>query len=251
MRELVSYFFIYYKIQFQKCIRWARAHFIKAGMVTIATMLFLQYLMLPNNRLVELRTTNPKRTALMKQRISEAESNGKTLQIAQRWISYNKISQHLKHAVIVSEDGRFYEHEGVDWYELGESIEKNIERGKAARGGSTISQQLAKNLFLTTSKDPIRKLKELIITIRMERYLSKRRILEIYLNIIEMGKGVFGVEAAAKKYFNKSASELSRTEAAQMTAVIPSPLKHQPNVFSRYVERRTAIILARMSARGY
>ncbi|MEW6061962.1 MAG: transglycosylase domain-containing protein, partial [Bacteroidota bacterium] len=120
-----------------------------------------------------------------------------------------------------------------------------------ARGGSTISQQLAKNLYLSTSKDPIRKFKEVVITLRMERILSKRRILEIYLNVIEWGNGIFGAEAAARRYFGKSASELTREEAARMAAVIPSPRKHTPNDMSRYVQRRSSIILTRMAARGY
>jgi monofunctional biosynthetic peptidoglycan transglycosylase len=153
--------------------------------------------------------------------------------------------------VIVAEDGTFYEHAGVDWYEIEESIEKNLEKGRTARGASTISQQLSKNLYLSTSKTPLRKLKELVITLRIERMLSKRRILELYLNIIEWGPGIFGVEAASRKYFNKPAAELSRDEAIRMASVIPSPLRHQPNTLSRYVVRRSEIIERRMSTRGY
>ncbi len=186
----------------------------------------------------------------MEQREKETGSSDKQFTIQQQWVPISRISKNLINAVIVSEDGMFYEHDGVDWYELEESIRKNLEKGKAARGGSTISQQLSKNLYLSTSKDPVRKLKELIITLRMERTLSKRRILEIYLNVIEWGNGVFGAEAAAKKYFGKSASQLTREEAAQMAAVIPSPRKFKPNVMSRYVTRRSSIILNRMSARG-
>jgi monofunctional biosynthetic peptidoglycan transglycosylase len=213
-------------------------------------ILFLQYLALPNNSLQSLRKNNPGKTAMMLQREEESSSTGKKFSIQQNWVPLTRISRSLVNAVIVSEDGMFFEHEGVDWYEVGESIEKNFEKGKAARGGSTISQQLSKNLYLSTSKDPVRKLKELIITLRMERVLSKRRILEIYLNAIEWGDGVFGAEAAAKRYFGKSASQLSREEAAQMAAVIPSPRKHQPNVLSKYVARRSSIILSRMAARG-
>ncbi len=216
----------------------------------IVLLLFLQYLTLPNNSLQSLRKNNPGMTAMMEQRMDEAASTGKKFSIQQSWVPISRISRHLVNAVIVSEDGMFFEHEGVDWYEIGESLEKNFERGKAARGGSTISQQLSKNLYLSTSKDPVRKLKELIITLRMERMLSKRRILEIYLNVIEWGDGVFGAEAAAKKYFGKSAAQLTREEAAQMAAVIPSPRKNRPNAMTRYVARRSSIILSRMSARG-
>ena len=231
-------------------IVWIKANKLRSVIATIVLILFLQYLILPNNSLQSLRKNNPGTTAMMRQRIDEWSSSEKKISVQQNWVPLTRISKHLINAVIVSEDGMFYEHEGVDWYEVGESIEKNFERGKAARGGSTISQQLSKNLYLSTSKDPIRKLKELVITLRMERTLSKRRILEIYLNVIEWGEGVFGAEAAAKKYFGKSASQLSREEAAQMAAVIPSPRRHKPNVMSKYVTRRSSIILSRMSARG-
>jgi len=210
-----------------------------------------EYLSLPNSSLEDLQSQNPGRTALMLQREHEASEVGKAYRIKQTWVPLRHISPDLVHAVIVSEDGTFYTHGGVDWYEVEESIEKNIEEGKAARGASTISQQLAKNLFLSTSKDPFRKLKELVITLRMERMLTKRRILELYLNVIEWGDGVYGAEAAARKYFGKSAADLTRDEAARLAAVIPSPLRHEPDVPSQYVERRSSLILERMNARGY
>lgn len=231
-------------------IRWTKANKLRSVIIGVGFLLFLQYLFLPNNSLQSLRKNNPKKTAMMVQREVEAFSSDKLFAIQQQWVPISRISKNLINAVIVSEDGMFYEHDGVDWYELEESIIKNLEKGKAVRGGSTISQQLSKNLYLSTSKDPVRKLKELIITLRMERTLSKRRILEIYLNVIEWGNGVFGAEAAAKKFFGKSASQLSRDEAAQMASVIPSPRKYQPNVMSRYIVRRSSIILNRMSARG-
>ncbi len=233
-----------------KAVPWIRTHKIASVIIALASMLFLQYLTLPNNSLKSLRTGNPSVTAMMQQRTKEASAKGEKFIIQQKWVPLHRISKHLVNAVVVSEDGMFFEHEGIDWYEIGESIEKNLAKGKAARGGSTISQQLSKNLYLSTSKDPVRKLKEVVITLRMERILSKRRILEIYLNVIEWGNGVFGAEAAARKYFGKSASQLTREEAAQMAAVIPSPRKYQPNVMSKYVSRRSSIILSRMSARG-
>ena len=232
-------------------MHWTQSHPVRAIVYVFGIVLMLEYLSLPNARLQDLEKENPQQTALMMQRRLEASENGRPFHAQEVWVPISRISPHLLHAVIVAEDGTFYEHGGVDWYEVEESIEKNIEEGKAARGGSTISQQLAKNLFLSTSKDPLRKLKELVITLRMERMLSKRRILEIYLNVIEWGNGVFGAEAAAKKYFGTSAANLTRDQAAQMAAVIPSPLRHQPNQPSEYVERRTMIILERMNARGY
>ena len=240
-----------FKEKVELLAHWTHAHPFRAILYALGIALMLEYLSLPNARLQDLEKENPRQTALMVQRQREASESGKPFHLQEMWVPLSHISPHLVHAVIVSEDGTFYEHGGVDWYEVEESIEKNLEEGKAARGGSTISQQLAKNLFLSTSKDPLRKLKELIITLRMERMLSKRRILEIYLNVIEWGNGVFGAEAAAKKYFGKSAASLTRDEAAQMAAVIPSPLRHQPNKSSAYVDRRAMIILERMNARGY
>lgn len=234
-----------------KFFSWARVHVFRTIAYGIFVIFAVQYLLLPNVRLQALRKNNPVRTALMYQRAEEAQSSGKKFQLDQRWVPLSRMSQHLINAVIVSEDGMFYAHEGVDWYEVEESIKKNIEKGKAARGGSTITQQLAKNLYLSTSKDPVRKFRELIVTLRMERVLSKRRILEIYLNVIEWGNGIYGAEAAARKYFGKSAADVTREEAAQMAAVIPSPRRHAPNEASRYVERRSMIIMNRMAARGF
>lgn len=233
------------------CIDWPRQHKGRAALYALCLIVALEYFSLPNNSLRELRRNNPRTTAMMDQRMQEADDAGARFAVQQTWVPISRISPHLVHAVIVAEDGMFYEHSGVDWYEVEESIENNLEKGKAARGGSTISQQLAKNLFLSTSKDPMRKLKELIITLRMEKMLSKKRILEIYLNVIEWGNGVFGAEAAARKYFGTSAANLTRDEAARLAAVIPSPLRHQANQSSLYVERRSSIILGRMTARGY
>jgi monofunctional biosynthetic peptidoglycan transglycosylase len=160
------------------------------------------------------------------------------------------VPQHVIDAVIVAEDGTFFEHGGIDWFEVQESIEKNLEEGRAARGASTITQQLAKNLYLSTSKDPVRKIKEVIITLLLERTLNKRRILEIYLNIIEWGRGIFGIEAAARSFFGKSAAGLTLEEGARLAAVIPSPLLHRPDADTRYVIRRKGIVLARMAARS-
>ena len=233
------------------CIDWARQHKVRTAVYAVCLIVALEYFSLPNNSLRELQRKNPRITAMMEQRVQEADGAGVRFAIQQTWMPISRISPHLIHAVIVAEDGTFYEHSGVDWYEVEESIEKNLETGRVARGGSTISQQLAKNLFLSTSKDPLRKVKELIITLRMEKMLSKRRILEIYLNVIEWGNGVFGAEAAARKYFGTSAANITRDEAARLAAVIPRPLRHQPNETSQYVERRSSIILERMTARGY
>jgi monofunctional biosynthetic peptidoglycan transglycosylase len=196
-----------------------------------------------------LKTENPGQTALMRQRIREAEQSGKKLRIAQSWVPLAKIAPDLIEAVIVAEDGTFRSHGGVDWFEIRESIQKNVREFRAARGASTITQQLAKNLYLSTSKDPLRKARELAITLLLEQSLSKDRILEIYLNVIEWGRGIFGVEAASREYFGKPASALSLDECLRLAAVIPSPLRHAPNQDTRYVLRRAEIVRRRLDAR--
>jgi monofunctional biosynthetic peptidoglycan transglycosylase len=168
----------------------------------------------------------------------------------QNWIMLKSIPKDAVDAVIVSEDGTFWSHDGFDWFEFKESIERNFEEGRAARGASTITQQLVKNLYLSSSKNPLRKLKEWILTWYMEQQVSKSRILEIYLNVIEWGDGVYGIEAASQYYFDKPASDLNRDECARLAAIIPSPRKHRADVDSKYVLRRSKLILDRMEARG-
>ena len=183
----------------------------------------------------------------MQQRIEEARTTGQKLTIEYRWIPLSNISRHLQRAVLIAEDARFYEHAGVDWHEVGESFAANWEQGRIVRGGSTITQQLAKNLYLSTSRDSIRKLRELIVAWMLEATLSKKRILELYLNIIEWGQGIFGIEAAAQRFFHKSASQLTRTESASLAAVIPSPLRYKPTALTPILEKKKEVILQRMS----
>ncbi len=184
-------------------------------------VLAYSYLTLPDVR--PLRSSNPTTTAFMELRDEEALSRGKTPHRMQRWTSYGRISPELKRAVLVAEDDAFWQHEGVDVEQLQESIETDWARGKFSRGGSTITQQLAKNLYLSPSKNPLRKLRELIIARRLEAELKKARIFELYLNVIEWGDGVYGVESAARTYFRKSAAELSQPEAALLAAAIVNP----------------------------
>ncbi len=204
---------------------------------------------LPLSSIFSLDVENPTITALMQQRIEEAREKGKPLTLDSRWISLPNIPQHVRRAVLIAEDARFYSHAGVDWHEIGKSFEKNWEEGRIVRGGSTITQQLAKNLYLSTSRDPIRKFKELLIAWILEATLSKKRILELYLNIIEWGRGVFGIEAAAQRYFHKPANQLTREEAARLAAVIPSPLRYEPTKLTPFLEKKKEVILKRMSTR--
>jgi monofunctional biosynthetic peptidoglycan transglycosylase len=216
----------------------------------MAGLVLVELLTIPWFSIGSLKTENPGLTALMRQRLGEAQDDGKPLKIVRQWIPIGRVPQHVIDAVVVAEDGTFFEHGGIDWFEVQESIEKNLGEGRAARGASTITQQLAKNLYLSTSKDPVRKMKEVIITLLLERTLDKRRILEIYLNIIEWGRGVFGIEEAARAFFGKSAATLTLDEGARLAAVIPSPLRHRPDADTRYVIRRKGIVLSRMAARS-
>ena len=204
------------------------------------------YLTLPDVR--ALRTTNPTSTAFMALRTRQAQAKGLPSQHDQRWVPYARISNNLKRAVIVTEDSAFWRHEGVDYEQLRESMEVNWERGEFARGASTITQQLAKNLYLSPSKNPLRKLRELMITRRLEIELSKQRILEIYLNVIEWGDGVWGAEAAARRYFRKSAAELTASEAALLAGAIANPHIMDPARPTPRLRRRQQMIMRRMGA---
>jgi monofunctional biosynthetic peptidoglycan transglycosylase len=184
----------------------------------------------------------------MELRAREARAEAKPLNKDQRWASYARISQNLKRAVIVTEDAAFWQHGGVDYDQLRESIETNWERGEFARGASTITQQLAKNLYLSPSKNPVRKVKELLITRRLEAELTKQRILELYLNEIEWGDGIWGADAAARRYFHKSAAELNAPEAALLAGAIANPHIMNPAHPTARLRRRQEMIMRRMGA---
>ena len=212
----------------------------------VFALLVYAYLTLPDVR--PLKTSNPTTTAFMELRDREARASGQTPRRVQRWVSYSRISPDLKRAVLVAEDDAFWQHEGVDFEQLQESIEIDWARGKFSRGGSTITQQLAKNLYLSPSKNPLRKLRELIIARRLEAELKKARILELYLNVIEWGDGVYGVESAARAYFQKPAAELGPSEAALLAAAIVNPRLLNPAHPTSRLIRRQQLILRRMGA---
>jgi len=203
------------------------------------------YLTLPDVR--SLATTNPTTTAFMDARRREAEDAGRAkFQIRHRWVPYNQISSNLRRAVIVTEDAAFYDHDGIDLAELKASLEKNWEEGQLLRGGSTITQQLAKNLYLSETRNPMRKVTELLIARRLESALTKRRIFEIYLNMIEWGDGIFGCEAAARAYFGGPCASLSVEQAALLAGAIINPRIHSPAKPTRRLLRRQQIIIRRM-----
>ena len=190
----------------------------------------------------------PRETAFMAQRLAELREKDPKATIKFQWVPYARISTHLKRAVIAAEDAKFLDHEGFDWEGIAKAREKNERKGRVVAGGSTITQQLAKNLFLSPSKSYVRKGQEAIIALMLEAFLPKQRILELYLNVIEWGNGVFGAEAAAKRYFGGPAAQLSAEQAARLAAMIPSPRRFERNPGSEYLDGRVATILARMPA---
>ena len=209
--------------------------------------LALEFLFLPTGK--ELITGNPTSTAMIEARKKDALNQGKAFEPKQTWQPINQISTNLVKAVLAGEDSRFFQHNGFDTEELKKAIQKDWEEGRFVRGASTLSQQLAKNLYLSESKNPIRKVKEAAITYYLEKNLGKKRLLEVYLNVIEWGDGVFGAEAAARRYFGKSISEVSTSEAAYLAAMIPNPRTvYNPSKNPKKVARRQNLILKRMTA---
>ena len=194
---------------------------------------------------------NPGTTSFQSQRLAEArQKNPKAEQkfeLRRQWVPYEKISVHLKRAVIAAEDDKFIDHEGFDWEGIQKAIEKNQKKGKVVAGGSTISQQLAKNLLLSPTKSVLRKGEEAIITVWIELLWDKRRILEVYLNVVEWGDGVFGAEAAARRYYSVSAAQLGAEQAARLAVMLPAPRRYERNPYSAYMNGRTGLILSRMA----
>ena len=192
----------------------------------------------------------PRRTALMRQRAQEARREGRPYRVTQAWVPYDRISPLLRRAVLVAEDDAFYQHGGLDWNELAAAARKNLEKRRVVRGGSTITQQLAKNLFLGDGRTLTRKLTEVFLALRMERTLSKRRIFELYLNLIEWGDGTFGAEAAARRYFGTGAADLTPRQSVLLAAVIINPRRFSVLHPPRRIERRVRLIAGRLRRRG-
>ena len=223
---------------------------------TLSAILFLlfiadiaRYLVYPDvGLLVE---KNPAKTAFMESREAEWQRDGlKDKKIKQKWVPLGQVSQNLIKAVLIGEDDKFWHHEGFDYQAIERAIEKNIMAKKFKMGGSTISQQLAKNLYLSPSKNPVRKIKEAILTWRLEKTLSKRRILELYVNVAEWGDGIFGIGQAARHYYGVSAASLTARQASKLAAILPNPILYSPKGSSRYVRNRSNIIYAIMRKRG-
>jgi len=191
---------------------------------------------------------NPEQTAFMQHELERLRAKDSKANLRQQWLSYERISNNLKRAVIAAEDARFIEHEGVDWEAIQRAYEENMRRGRPVKGGSTISQQLAKNLFLSSERSYLRKGEEFVITEMLEFAWDKRRILEVYLNVAEWGDGIFGAEAAARHYYGVSAAQLDADQAARMAAFLPNPKRYGRLRTGPFLDRRTEHILRYMPA---
>jgi monofunctional biosynthetic peptidoglycan transglycosylase len=196
-----------------------------------------------------LAATNPPTTALIEAHLDEARAQDPDVEAVRIWVPLAEIAPALQHAVIVSEDASFYFHEGFDWEGIKEAALRNVESGRLARGGSTITQQLAKNLYLSSDKTLLRKANEALIAYALERHLTKKRILELYLNVVEWGRGVYGAEAAARHHFGKHAADLTPEESALLAAMLPSPRTYDPLKVTRYLSVRQQQILRLMNER--
>ena len=191
---------------------------------------------------------NPTSTAFMRTQLEKLQEKNPKAKLQHTWVPYNRISVYLKRAIIAAEDANFAEHDGVDWEALQKAYEKNAKKGKVVSGGSTITQQLAKNLFLSGQRSYMRKAEEMAITFMLEMVMDKRRIFEIYLNVIELGSGVFGAEAGAQRYFGVSAAALGPSEAARLAVMLPNPRYFGKHMDSNYLARRSALIQQRMNS---
>ncbi len=224
----------------------------RIALVVFLTFLVIEAILLPMPWTVaRLRDANPRITSIMRERIAQAKARHEHYSIRHTYVPLSRISKDLVHAVVVGEDGTFYTNDGVDWYEVEQSLKADIKAMRVVRGSSTISMQLAKNLWFSTSRDVITKVNEMIAAYMLNFFLSKHRIMELYLNYIEFGRGIFGAQAASEYYFGEPASALTRVQAAKLEAIVPDPLHFTPNSDSRFVIFRTADILERMTARGW
>ena len=221
------------------------AHALAGAAAVVFALIAYAYITLPDVR--PLVSTNPTTTAFMQLRDAEARANGKPAKHLQRWVSYAHISPSLKRAVVIAEDDAFWQHEGVDFTQLRESLELDWARGELLRGASTITQQLAKNMYLSPSRKPIRKFRELVIARRFEATLKKTRIFEIYLNVIEWGDGIYGAEAAARAYFGASAASLGPEQSALLAGAIVNPRLLNPAHPTPRLIKRQQLIAHRMA----
>lgn len=226
----------------RKLIRWT----LWGGLFALVALLLLQAWYAAH--IWWWRDHPPAETAFMSMRLAELRASDPHARLRYTWVPYERIAPSLKQAMIAAEDAKFTDHDGFDWDGIEKAMDKNLRKGRVVAGGSTISQQLAKNLFLSGARSYWRKGEEAIITVMLEAMLDKRRIFEIYLNVIEWGNGIFGCEAAAHRYFGISAAQLAPEQAARLAAMTPNPRRYERNPGARALTGRIPIILARMPA---
>ncbi|KZE26091.1 monofunctional biosynthetic peptidoglycan transglycosylase [Crenobacter luteus] len=217
---------------------------LKIGAALLAA--FVLYNLWIFGHIVYWRSNNPSASAFMNEQLARLQENDPDAELHHKWVPYERISANLKRAIVASEDAKFVDHVGFDWDGIEAAFEKNMQKGRIVAGGSTISQQLAKNLFLSSRKTPWRKLEEAAITVMLEAVMDKRRIFEIYLNVIEWGNGVFGAEAASRHYFRVSAARLSPAQAARLAAMVPNPRYYDEHRAAPGLAKKTRIIVRRM-----
>ncbi|NOJ95226.1 monofunctional biosynthetic peptidoglycan transglycosylase [Corallococcus sp. CA049B] len=222
--------------------RWGR--WVLGGWLMLALWLGVEFARMPD--VSSLRTQNPRTTALMDQRAEEALEAGRRPRARQAWVSLGAVAPHAVDAVLISEDARFYKHEGVDWTEVENAFEQSVREARLGRGASTLTQQLAKNLYLSTDRSLLRKGKELLIARQLEDRLSKQRILALYLNVVEWGEGVYGIEAAAREHFGLSARSLSVAQGAMLAAMLPAPRRWLPAQRPETLRTRAGVIIGRL-----
>jgi monofunctional biosynthetic peptidoglycan transglycosylase len=226
----------------EQLVRWVgRAALLAIGVVLAVQVWYLGWV-------AYWKWENPEQTAFMERDLERMREKNPQAALRHQWVPYARISGNLKRAVITAEDARFVEHEGVDWEAMQKAYEDNVKRGKQARGGSTISQQLAKNLFLSGERSYVRKAQELVITVMIEYVWDKQRILEVYLNVVEWGDGVFGAEAAARHYYGVTAAQVSPEQGARLAAYLPSPKRYGRIRTGEYLDGRAAAIQQFMHA---
>jgi monofunctional biosynthetic peptidoglycan transglycosylase len=251
-RKLIKgvFFFVFSPFRLLiRALRWKSLYWkLPVVVVIVLGVNVSRYFFSPD--VARLAKENPRLTELMVFMERRPEKRGDDLGIKQDWVPLQRISPYLIKAVLIAEDDKFWSHEGFDVDAIRTAIAKDIREKRFKYGGSTITQQLAKNLYLSPSKNPIRKIEEAVITWRMERALSKGRILEIYLNVIEWGESIYGIEAASSHYYGKGAHELGPREAARLAAALPNPKRYRPTGASRYIENRSGIIYREMVRRG-
>ena len=217
-------------------LRWVGLALLAAVLVVVAVQLWYF------GWIAWWKWNNPGETSFIAREEAALQQKNPKAGLRHRWVPYQNISIHLKRAVITSEDARFSEHEGVDWDAIEKAYKENVKRGRPAKGGSTITQQLAKNLLLSPERSYLRKGQELVITYMIEALWDKRRILEVYLNVVEWGEGIFGAEAAARYYYGVAAAQLGPEQSARLAAYLPNPKRYGRVRSGPYLERRTAHI---------